>query len=592
MLPILSADAWRTGFIWLLCLTAAWALLWYFVPYLSVTTRLKKAARELANRDGEGPKRGLLPRSLAGTIPLLRPNPLPGLWDRYVRAWRESAVSAEGPGGILPSEVFTKGSVLGGRGQAIPAALAGVFVGLGLLGTFVGISVGLSQIDLTTNDPSRLMTGVSGLMEGMSAAFDTSIVGMFFSLLWLLGFRWVRHSLEVHLAAFCEAVEVVVPYEDPQRTLFRMADSVERSASSLQTLGGDITEALEGAMERSVTPALAGMAEAVNELSEGLSDQQFEGVERMVDSFRASLSETLNEDLGRLGEGLRSASEQQEQTVERMTLFFERLEAVSESQTALLSRTVEVSETFSSGLESLTKAQQSIQATGETSDQMMRDAAVLMEEARSQSEVFREASAALEETLASRIDSANRHVQEVATFWEDFENKVERMTTELSGSLTELTTFTAQKIGEVFETFDGEMAKITEHLAGTLSELRTATESLPAASDQIAQAMERLPSTLERAADEFEKVAGMAQGAAERTRDDLEKLSDRLERVADAASEKVVPLHESLPAMSRDAQQLAEAFSTTGTQIGALREELEKARNGASKTFFDRIRGA
>ena len=62
--------------------------------------------------------------------------------------------------------------------------LAGVFTGLGILGTFLGLTIGLLGFDMSSS--ATIQKGISKLLNGTSAAFITSIVGI----LSALGFNW------------------------------------------------------------------------------------------------------------------------------------------------------------------------------------------------------------------------------------------------------------------------------------------------------------------------------------------------------------------------------------------------------------------
>ncbi len=54
-----------------------------------------------------------------------------------------------------------------------------LLVGLGLLGTFFGLSIGLSGLDLSSNDKQQL----NELIEGTKTAFYTSLYGMYYSII-------------------------------------------------------------------------------------------------------------------------------------------------------------------------------------------------------------------------------------------------------------------------------------------------------------------------------------------------------------------------------------------------------------------------
>lgn len=63
--------------------------------------------------------------------------------------------------------------------QRTVLSAAGILVGLGLLGTFVGLTFAIYSID--TSSSEHLMASINGLLSGMFTAFLTSILGMSFS---------------------------------------------------------------------------------------------------------------------------------------------------------------------------------------------------------------------------------------------------------------------------------------------------------------------------------------------------------------------------------------------------------------------------
>lgn len=54
---------------------------------------------------------------------------------------------------------------------------SGTLVGLGLLGTFLGLTVGIAGFDSTNSENIQL--SIQNLLNGMSTAFSTSLLGMF-----------------------------------------------------------------------------------------------------------------------------------------------------------------------------------------------------------------------------------------------------------------------------------------------------------------------------------------------------------------------------------------------------------------------------
>lgn len=70
---------------------------------------------------------------------------------------------------------------------------AGTLVGLGLLGTFLGLTLGIKGFD--SSNTERINESIQGLLAGMGTAFLTSLLGMTFSILFTAVDKALRHRL-------------------------------------------------------------------------------------------------------------------------------------------------------------------------------------------------------------------------------------------------------------------------------------------------------------------------------------------------------------------------------------------------------------
>lgn len=95
-------------------------------------------------------------------------------------------VSGEKKTNIPASEFFSEISV----GKALSLnhrmtdAASGTLVGLGLLGTFLGLTLGVMGFDTSNTD--NILKGIDSLLSGMGTAFSTSLLGMTCSLIYTI----------------------------------------------------------------------------------------------------------------------------------------------------------------------------------------------------------------------------------------------------------------------------------------------------------------------------------------------------------------------------------------------------------------------
>ena len=551
-----------------------WATLRYRTPCTRAKETLRKAAQGLerqarAKRGDSGTDPSSEPEDRLRRPEAFGQKPFRELWTRFSDAWRGPADPlgrAEQPVGTASSgDFFTTESMLGKRWDTIPDALPGVFTAVGLLGTFVGIAIGLSDIPQgDSRTAEELGRAIDTLIGGMSTAFSTSIVGISASIWWIFEFRGARKKLESSLSAFVSQTDRLFPVEQPHETLMRIATVTAEAAKGLgaldgftslredvasvkggiQTLGQDMASALEPLIEKHIK-------EPIQNLNVDLGQRQTEALGQMVTEFRDTLVSHVGEELHRFGEALKSARAHQSSTVGELEAFFALLEEVSNTQLKVLDRGASVAATFERGLSAMTKSQEAVERAGSAARQIMEEAEALVGESRQQMAAQKEAAQALLESWDAERDTLS-----------DLKKHFLALTSELGDKIIEFRGLAAEKIAEVFHSFDSEMGKVTEHLGGTLAELRETTEEFPGvairlvdATSSLEEASKAQHESLTQGFERFEKVTA--------------QIADRL----DLGREELIQANERLPALAQEITQGIGGFVKSIQGVGTSFEE-------------------
>lgn len=91
--------------------------------------------------------------------------------------------------------------------------ISGIMTGLGILGTFIGLTVGLEQFDSSTAE--AMASSITPLMEGIKVAFFTSIYGVIFSILFTIAYNYEVKNVELAIEEFLKVFyDYVVPDPD------------------------------------------------------------------------------------------------------------------------------------------------------------------------------------------------------------------------------------------------------------------------------------------------------------------------------------------------------------------------------------------
>ncbi|MEI3406985.1 MAG: MotA/TolQ/ExbB proton channel family protein [Christensenellales bacterium] len=108
------------------------------------------------------------------------------------------------------SQYINEDSVIFALGNAGFADLApGVMASLGILGTFLGLVMGLSGLSLNGADTEVVLKAMDELVRGMSTAFLTSIIGVWSSLLFNLLNNRATSKCQKAIDRFCGSIRTV-----------------------------------------------------------------------------------------------------------------------------------------------------------------------------------------------------------------------------------------------------------------------------------------------------------------------------------------------------------------------------------------------
>lgn len=183
------------------------------------------------------------------------------------------------------------------------SGIPGTLTGMGILGTFLGLSMGLGAF--SGDDIFTVSDNVGSLLSGMKVAFHTSVYGIFFSLVFNIIYRSLMsdayQTLDEFLNVFRQTAQPFAAKEDENSTAMLVYQ--------------------------------AGMANSLRQMLEvmrGDAAEQTAGVGRIVDRFTQQMQTALDMDFKKLGNVLRSAGESQAASAANVAEMVEAVTALVE----------------------------------------------------------------------------------------------------------------------------------------------------------------------------------------------------------------------------------------------------------------------
>lgn len=218
----------------------------------------------------------------------------------------------------LPTNVedyINDDTAIHGPGNATLAELIpNLLTSLGILGTFMGLSRGLSTLDFANAE--KLIEGIPDLLSGMKFAFGTSVAGISCSLVFNMLNRTSQGSgyraVDEFVSSFTQLamsrpldndVQLICQNQDRNHMLSDVTDTlVDRFADNVG---------------KAVTRALVPVTDSMDRFLAGTTHNQIEGVTHIVNRFVDQMNASLSGQLLELARTMNEINENQRLSVQR-----------------------------------------------------------------------------------------------------------------------------------------------------------------------------------------------------------------------------------------------------------------------------------
>ena len=213
------------------------------------------------------------------------------------------------------------------------SVVSGTMSGLGILGTFLGLTLGM--LSFTGNDIFTISDNIAPLLSGMKVAFHTSVYGIFFSLVFNFVYRGIMADAYTRLTTFLETFHECT--EPP-------VSQVDENMNAMLIYQANMANSMKSIME----------------LMKCNEESQIKGLDKIVQQFMNQLSESLGTEFDSLGRNLKDACEGQStyarnfQRLEESTrLLLDASRAMQDSMQLSLERQQHIEEKLNRACENL-----------------------------------------------------------------------------------------------------------------------------------------------------------------------------------------------------------------------------------------------
>ncbi|WAL76966.1 anti-phage ZorAB system protein ZorA [Shewanella sp. DAU305] len=358
------------------------------------------------------------------------------------------------------------------------AATPSFLTAIGVLGTFMGLTMGLRDIHIESNDIEVLKAGIASMMSGAAFAFVTSVWGVGLSLLLNFIEKIAERTILSNIITVQQKIDFLYPRLPAEKSLVDISKNTSESSQALQELheriGDRLQETISGvsdSMQEAFTNALNNvMAPAMQSLVSNASQQTSGALEHLIGNFTESM-QAAGRGQGKL---MQKSTEQMHDAVSRLS---EQMNAVLEQ----------------SSKQSQLMAEQQAGASSQFNQQL--EAMLSQSEQRQQ---------AMEEKLFSAIESQQQsqaareasHVDNLQSVLGDWLTEQSQTLTQLSDSMSQVQNAMGESNRSFVSDITSQNEKTTAQQQAFTSGLETSLQSFMHNSAQRQQKLEENFSSL------------------------------------------------------------------------------------------------
>lgn len=388
--------------------------------------------------------------------------------------------------------------------------LPGIFLSIGILGTFASLAIGVGSLKLDANS-ENMREGVSALLSGMKSKFFSSIFGLLASIGWQFFDKIkVIPTLQKSYLEIRDAFDEAFPTQDQNVFLVQMLENQKNQMNDLQTFMSEqmIPQMVSGfnqSIEQALLPPMVQTQELMNELITSASVNQMDGVKQLTSDVMTSLNEITGEHMKQLGDALHATVEWQKKVHEEMTGLVDSMQQAAKNQSEMVEKTTVLTHEIHNYTDNITNYQQVLEGT----------VAQLNDTTSTNSQLH----SATSNLLGNMIEERNvfnehfsEHITKLQTNVESIVNQTERQ--------VEVQELLGQNLDRI-----SEMSSSQEKLAVSLSEQANHTQS---SSEELGKLLIHFEKNAVQYNDLQEKMGDMLQ-QAEKDRTVFDQLVERIQ---------------------------------------------------------------
>lgn len=432
------------------------------------------------------------------------------------------------------------------------AAVPGFLTALGVIGTFVGLQLGLAGIDFTKGLENST-TQIQNIISGASVAFMTSVWGISSSVWFNFCEKLIEQRLRKNIAGLQERIDNLFPRIRPEQMLVKIEDHGRESRNAMQGLAEKIgnkmqeatlqmadriQEGVANGLQQVLGPAIEQLVSASSDLSSRQAQSSEQVLGGLVERFAGQMGTYAEQQRGLMAQASQDVKEATTSLQTGMNAFLEKMNnQFTDLQLGQVNLLNSVRSTVSSHTDETKQVLQLGSDLAERVDRMSAGLTTIGDDLRGASASMNQSAEHLNQ-MGSKTQVATTHLSTVL-------DKAINTTEQFIASSQGLTTRISESLA-FLENFDGSIKTTTVGIEKVATTVREGLEQLQATqSEFLVKLKEQVLGIAQNLQDALDSYAGQVEGQTvqrlntwnEQTREFLESMTSAVQVINDTVNE-------------------------------------------------------
>lgn len=561
----------------IVCILLVVFVLKYFVPAWNLYSKIKKTIIEVqeSKNSPKSKHKELLEQHFKDT-------PFQHAWDMYKVTLHDERGSVDGEDALIRSRTTASSEYFFNQSLLVDTPLnveffkhlPGIITGIGIIGTFGGLLIGLNSFD-PAGDPANVQSSLGNLLHGVRDAFIASGIAIFIAML-MTGVEkaWLR-TCYAKLEELTTEIDQLFESDDVgEQYLNRILVSSEQSAKQAK----DLKDGLVGDLKTMLQNLTDAQQQASQELARQLIESQNKTSQDMAKQIGQSITESLQAPLDKIASSVQQVSGDQGAAVQDLltdvlTTFMSRLETTFGSQMTGMS------EMMNQSVSAMREMQQGFnQLIADMRNSSEASAQVLEQQMLSMLSGIEQKQQEMTNTLNTVLEQVQQSVVKIGETGTD---AAQQMGLQVADMLTQLNTKIAGMVDGITQQRMEQDRVIAENQQALH---QTTTGLIDGLAEKITQLLQESQIAIQSSRDNIEKLTQVTTHSISGMNESAEKMRLAAERFTQAG-QSLSGITEQSAALLTQVNTLSNGLTATSNQLRTLVSDYQQSKDSVQQAI-------